>query len=209
MTRFLRNELLFLARPLNMRSRAVLVIGSVALAVAAFLPLWRIHLVAPQYMEGLELNIYAHRLEGGNGGQDLHEINNLNHYIGMKAIEEADFHEMKWVPFAMGFFVLFALRAAVHGRMSQCLDLVVLFTYFGLFSLGSFYYRLYTYGHELDPHAPVRIEGFTPRMIGGSQIANFHQSSWPDIGGILMLVFPLAVVLAMWLSRKEEPCARC
>ena len=205
MPSFLKRELTFLSRPLNLWSRLVLLAGAIALAVAAFLPLWRIHLVAPQYMEGLELNIYSHKLEGGNGGQDLHEINNLNHYIGMRSIDEADFVEMKWVPFALGFFVLMTLRAIVHGRMSQCLDLFALFTYFGLFSMGAFYYRLYTYGHNLDPQAPVTIEGFTPRLLGTSQIANFHQASWPDIGGILMIAFPVAIAAAMWLSRKEKP----
>lgn len=207
MVRFLRKKIRFFSRPLNLASRLVLLVGAVTLAVAAFMPLWRIHLVAPQYMEGLELNIYSHKLEAGNGGQDLHEINNLNHYIGMKVIEEADFVEMKWVPFAMGIFVLLGLRAVIHGSMSQCLDLLVLFIYFGIFSMGSFYYRLYTYGHDLDPTAPVRIEGFTPRILGQSQIANFQQASWPDIGGILMILYPLSIILAMWLSRKEEtPC---
>ncbi|MDQ8202220.1 hypothetical protein [Pelagicoccus sp. SDUM812003] len=205
MPRFLKREYAFLSKPLGLWSRIALLVGAIALAISAFLPLWRIHLVAPQYMEGLELNIYSHQLKGGNGGQDLHEINNLNHYIGMKPLEEADFVEMKWVPFALGIFVLLALRTIVHGRMSQCIDLLALFTYFGLFSLGSFYYRLYTYGHNLDPQAPVTIEGFTPRLLGTSQIANFHQASWPDVGGILMMAFPIAIFLAIWFSRKEEP----
>jgi len=180
-------------------------LGAAAVVAAVFLPLWKIRLLAPQYQEGLELFIYSHKIEAGNGGQDLVEINRLNHYIGMKEIDEADFVEMNWVPFALGFFALFTLRAMVFGRMANLVDLFVLFVYFGLFSMGSFYYRLYTYGHDLDPMAPVTIEPFRPVMFGENQIANFTQWSYPQMGSHLLLFFTLAMVGAWWFSRKEEP----
>lgn len=94
---------------------------------------------------------------GGLNGNDLNEINNLNHYIGMKPI-----------------------------------------------SIGAFYYRLYTYGHNLDPHAPVHIEPFMPLLFGRQQIANFTQSSYPMLGTYLLCVFMALLLLAMWFSRKEE-----
>lgn len=202
---FLRREILFLRRPLNLRSRFLLLIAAGALIAAVFLPLWKIHLVAPQYREGLELRIYSHQLVGGNGGQDLHEINTLNHYIGMKVLSEADFAEMKWMPFALGVFVILSLRAAVIGRMASVVDLSVMFLYFTLFSLGNFYYRLHTYGHSLDPKAPMTIEPFTPVMIGSQKIANFVQTSLPQSGGILLGVFILLVMMSGWCSRKEMP----
>lgn len=197
-----RRELRFLDRALNPWSRLLLLCAAVLFALIAFLPLWRITLVAPQYQEGLRLTIFSHELQGGNGGQDLVEINNLNHYIGMKPLRESDFVEMKWMPFALGLFVLLSLRAAVHGRISQVVDLVAVFTYYALFSMGLFYYRLYTYGHELDPKAPMTIEPFTPMLIGKNQIANFTQYSFPMIGGWLMVLIPVLLLLAIWLSRK-------
>ena len=202
---FLRREILFLRRPLNLWSRFLLLLAAGSLIAAVFLPLWKIHLVAPQYREGLELRIYSHQLVGGNGGQDLHEINTLNHYIGMKVLSEADFAEMKWMPFALGVFVVLSLRAAVIGRMASVVDLGVMFLYFTLFSLGNFYYRLHTYGHSLDPKAPMTIEPFTPVMIGSQKIANFIQTSLPQSGGILLGVFILLVMMSGWLSRKEMP----
>ncbi len=202
---FLRREILFLRRPLNLRSRFLLLIAAGTLIAAVFLPLWKIHLVAPQYREGLELKIYSHQLVGGNGGQDLHEINTLNHYIGMKTLSQADFAEMKWMPFALGVFVVLSLRAAVIGRMASIVDLGVMFLYFTLFSLGNFYFRLHTYGHSLDPKAPMTIEPFTPIMLGSQKIANFVQTSLPQSGGILLGVFLLLVVLSGWISRKEMP----
>lgn len=204
MTSFLRAEFRFLEKPLNGASRLWLMLSVLALAGAALLPLWKIHLVAPQYQEGLQLTIHAWKLVGGNGGQDLFEINNLNHYIGMKAIRAADFIEMKWIPFAFGLFAMLALRAAVHGKMSQVVDLLALFVYFGVFSVGSFVYRMYQYGHELDPMAPVRIEPFTPTILGSRQIANFVQTSLPMVGAWCLVAFMACLVFAVWSSRRER-----
>ncbi|HYD82469.1 MAG TPA: hypothetical protein VEA63_00420 [Opitutus sp.] len=194
----------FLRRPPSATARVLLVLAAASLVAALFLPLWEIRLVAPQYQEGLSLHIYSYKLIAGNNGQDLVEINNLNHYIGMKPLEEADFIEMRWVPFALGVFILLALRSSAIGIMRGVVDLLVLFLYFTAFSFGSFYYRLYTYGHQLDPTAPMTIKPFTPVLIGTQQIANFVQSSFPDWGTLFLGLFPVLVVGAMWFSRKEE-----
>ena len=198
-----RRELKFLDRALNPVSRGLMLLAAVLFALVVLLPLWRITLVAPQYQEGLRLTIYAYKLVGGNGGQDLVEINNLNHYIGMKPIKESDFVEITWLPFVLGIFVILSLRAAVFGRISLVIDIFVLFTYLGLFSLGLFYHRLYTYGHELDPKAPMTIDPFTPVIIGKNKIANFVQWSYPSVGGWLMLLIPVVLAAAVWISRKE------
>ncbi len=194
----------FLDRPLSAAARVLLLAGIVVLVTGAFQPLWRIHLVAPQYQEGLVLDMYAFKIEGGNGGQDLAEINTLNHYIGMKAIEAADFVEMRWIPFAIGVFTLIGLRAVAIGRIGSLVDLGVLFLYFGAFSLASFVYRLYTYGHQLDPKAPMTIEPFMPVVIGSQQIANFVQTSLPLAGTYCMTLFLAVILGSIWLSRKEE-----
>lgn len=205
MRTLLRREYVFLRRPVSFGARVVLLLAVVSLGLALWLPIWRIELVAPQYQEGLSLRIYTYQLVAGNHGQDLNEINGLNHYIGMKPLAEADFIEMRWVPFALGLFILLALRAAAIGTMRSLTDLLALFLYFTAFSFGSFYYRLYTYGHQLDPMAPVKIKPFTPVMIGRQHIANFVQSSWPELGTLFLGLFPALVLLAMWLSRKEDP----
>jgi copper chaperone NosL len=205
MHEFLRREIHFLRRPLNLTSRLLMIVAAGLVVAAVFLPLWKIHLVAPQYREGLSLHIYSYQLVGGNRGQDLVEINGLNHYIGMKPLQQADFVEMTWLPFVFGIFALLSLRAAVIGRMASLIDLGVLFLYFGAFSMGNFYYRLYSYGHRLDPRAPMTIEPFTPIMLGSQKIANFVQTSLPQSGAILLGMFPVLIAVAMWLSRREEP----
>jgi hypothetical protein len=194
----------FLDRPLSVASRSLVLLGIVALVAGAFLPLWRIQLVAPQYQEGLTLDMYSYKIVAGNGGQDLPEINTLNHYIGMKPIVQADFAEMKWMPFAVGVFGLLALRAVAIGRIGSLVDLGVLFSYFGAFSLATFVYRLWSYGHHLDPLAPMRMEPFMPIVIGRQQIANFVQTSLPTAGSACFGLFLAAIVGAIWLSRREE-----
>jgi hypothetical protein len=195
----------FLDRPLSGVSRVMLLAGIAVLVLGATLPLWRIQLVAPQYSEGLTLDMYAYKIEAGNEGQDLQEINTLNHYIGMKTIHEADFVEMQWIPFAIGVFALLGLRAVAIGRVGNLVDLTVLFFYFTLFSLGSFAYRLYTYGHQLDPKAPMTIEPFMPVLIGRQQIANFVQTSLPLWGSFCMGLFLPTLVAAIWFSRRDRP----
>jgi len=201
----LKREYEFLHKPLNFVSRVVLVLAALSVAVSVLFPLWRMHLTAPQYAEGLRLDIYAWKIQGGGlNGNDLNEINNLNHYIGMKPIQQADFTEMQVLPFMFGVFILLALRAAGLGQMRSIVDLFMLAAWFGAFSIGSFYYRLWTYGHQLDPKAPMTIKPFTPLVFGKQTIANFTQASYPQLGTYLLWVFMALLLVAMWCSRKEK-----
>jgi hypothetical protein len=209
MSDFLHQQFRFLFKPLNLTSRVLLLLAAAAVAGSLFFPLWKLYLVAPQYQEGLRLYIYSWKIQGGGlNGNDLNEINNLNHYIGMKPIQRADFAEMQIMPFMFGVFVMLALRAAVLGTMRAIIDLFMLASWFGVFSIGSFYYRLWTYGHQLDPKAPMSIKPFTPLIFGTQTIANFTQSSYPQLGTYLLWVFMALLLLAMWCSRKEEPFAQ-
>jgi len=192
-----------LDRPVNRTGRILLLAATLMLLLGGTLPLWRISLVAPQYAEGLTLDMYAYQIVAGNKGQDLAEINTLNHYIGMKPIAQADFLEMKVLPFAIGVFALLALRSVVIGRIVSLVDLSVLFLYFGAFSLGSFAYRLYTYGHQLDPHAPMKIAPFMPVVMGSQQIANFVQTSLPLAGTICMTAFLVLLIAALVSSIRQ------
>lgn len=201
--RTLRSTEGFLDKRLNPLSRLLILIAVLCLAASFFFPLWHINLVAPQYRDGLDLWIYAYQLVGGNGGQDLVEINLLNHYIGMQEIQEADFFEMRIIPFALGFFILIGLRAIVFGRMSNLIDHLILFAYFSLFSLATFIYRLYSYGHDLDARAPIDVEPFWPTLIGTKQIANMTETSLPGVASYLLGAAAVCLLLAVFQSRHE------
>src|SRR5204863_9383758 len=127
------------------------------LVAAHFLPLWNLTMFAPQYPHGLRLDIFDHALVGGNGGQDIKEINLLNHYIGMRDLAAEDFTEFRWMPFVLGGLALLYLRAVALGTVKELVDTTMVFVYFGGFSAWMFAYKLYRYVHELAPTAAVKV----------------------------------------------------
>lgn len=177
-----------LGRPIFFRSRILLGLLVIPLGLSFTAPLWNMHLVAPQYPNGLNLDIYAHTVEG-----DIQEVNTLNHYIGMAKIDRTLLSDLDWIPFAIGAIVLLTLRVAAIGDARSLVDLTVLFSYFSFFSLGRFYYKLYVYGHNLDPHAPFHVEPFTPAVLGTKQIANFTTTSLPQGGTLWIGAFALGL----------------
>ncbi|MBI4552573.1 MAG: hypothetical protein HY710_09930 [Candidatus Latescibacteria bacterium] len=204
MTGLLERANTFFDLPLTLRSRLVTLVAVVALVPAYLYPLWNMNFYSNQYTDGLTLHIYVYQLEGGKtpNRDDLREINSLNHYIGMRPLLESDFSEFAWLPFAIGALMLLSLRAIVIGKMSSLVDVFVLFVYFGLFSLWSFYHRLSTYGHNLDPTAAIKVQPFTPPLFGTRQIANFTVQSYPDLASYALVVFSVLLVVAIGLSRK-------
>jgi copper chaperone NosL len=179
----------FLARPLYKSARVLLALLAVPLVLAFTAPLWKISMTAPQYPKGLQMDVYAYKLEGGNEGQDIHEINTLNHYIGMRKIDRAELSDLDWIPFALGLLIVLTLRCAAIGNVRTLVDLAVLSLYIGIFALGRFVYKLYVFGHNLDPDAPLKIEPFTPAVFGTKRIANFSTSSYPQLGTIMIGIF--------------------
>jgi len=87
--------------------------------------------------------------------------------------------------------------------VKSAVDMLVLFVYFGAFSMWRFYYQLYTYAHNLDPQAPMDIDPFTPILIGWKQIANFTQYSFPRIGSALLLGAVACAAVAIWMGVRE------
>lgn len=183
----------FLDRPLFFWSRFVLAALVIPLVLVFSQPLWRISMKAPQYPKGLSMDVYAHKVEGGHDGKDIKEINNLNHYIGMKTIDRRELTDLDWIPFALGLLALLTLRCAAIGNVRSLIDLLVVSGYIGVFAFGRFIYKLYTYGHDLDPAAPFKVKPFTPAILGSKQVANFTTTSWPQLGTYLMGVFVLGL----------------
>ena len=199
MHRWLSGFYRHLSDPIVPWTRLALALAVIPLALAATQKLWTLHFVAPQYPNGLDLYIYPHTIAGGNDGIDLPEINTLNHYVGMRKLDPADFADLDFIPFAMGALGLLALRVAVIGDVRALLDLAVLTGYFGLFAIGRFIYMLYSYGHNLDPRAPITMAAFMPPVLGSKQMGNFVVSSWPAAGTFLMTLFAAIVMgFAFW-----------
>ena len=212
MQAFLQRANRFLDEPIDLQARLMLLASAALIVVTYFFPLWNLTMFAPQYPDGLRLDIYSYRLVGGNGGQDIPEINVLNHYIGMHNLVNESFTEFQWMPFVIGALGLLVLRTIVQGTVSALVDVTMLFVYFGAFSLWSFGFKLYTYGHDLAPDAAIKVKAFMPPMFGYRQIANFEVYSYPRpatyamSGAILLLVAALA--WTWWSSRRRGQAER-
>ena len=197
----------FLDAPLDVAPRLLLVIAFLCLAPTYVAPLYNMTMFAPQYQEGLRLDIYSYKLQGGNQNQDVKEINVLNHYIGMKDLSTDEFTEFKWIPFVVGGLGLLFLRAAAHGKMAHLVDVTVLFGYFSLYSLWSFAYKMWSYGHTLDPTAPVTVDPFMPPLFGHKTLANFEVYSYPAAGSYALGLVAVVLIAAVFLAWRRRPDA--
>jgi len=202
---FFQKSTEFLDIPLSNQSRVLILIAILVLPTVFLFPLYKMSLYANQFPDGLRLFIYAYKLEGGNDEyrDDLKEINALNHYIGMRPLQENDFGEFIWIPVTMVVFMLLAFRIVFVGKMLGLVDLLALYALFGLFSVGNFYHRLYTYGHTLDPTAAIKVDPFTPPLLGTRQIANFTVHHYPNLGSLSLVLFGALLFAAIILSYKS------
>ena len=165
-------------------SKVVLLIVSVLLFCSLLFPMWRIELTAPQYPEGLVLQLHANKIAG-----DVAIINGLNHYIGMKTLHTEDFLEFKVLPYIFGFFGLFSLAMFFIAKRKGVFLLFATFVLFGILAGIDFYRWNYEYGHNLNPNAAIVVPGmaYQPPLIGYKQLLNFGAYSIPDIGGWMMI----------------------
>jgi len=193
-----------LDRPLTATSRALVALAALLIVASLFVPLWHMTFVAQQYPEGLDLWIYSHDLVGGDDGNDLTEINVLNHYIGMAELQPSDFSELKWLPLVIGLIIVLTLRVAAIGNLRSLVDIMVLSAYFGAFSLWSFWYRLGYYGEHLDPKASVHVEPFMPPIFGYKLVGQFDVWSYPTWGSYLFLAYGLLLLAALWLTWRSQ-----
>ena len=166
-------------------SRLLAGIGAAALVVSLFVPLWRIELDAPQYPEGLALQIFPHKLGG-----DVEIINGLNHYIGMQTLHAENFIEFTVLPYIISFFALLFASVALLGKRKWLNTVFFTFVVFGVVAMADFWRWEYNYGHELDPNAAIKVPGmaYQPPLIGFKQLLNFGAYSIPDTGGWLFLL---------------------
>ncbi len=184
----------------------LLALAAAGLLAAPFFPLWRITLDAPQYPEGMGMLIWAHTITGENP-HDLAIINQLNHYIGMKAIVPDSIAELRFMrPMILSFGVV-CLLASMRPRLWLTAALLGAFTAAGLAGMADFWYWGYEYGHDLDPMAAIKVPGasFQPPLIGSGAVLNFASSSWPALGGWLMILAGgLMAVALLWAWRSRN-----
>lgn len=166
-------------------------------------PIWQITLVAPQYPEGISLFIWLNKLTGDTEST-IQNINILNHYVGMKYIEESSFKELIYFPkIIIGFFIL-GIIAAVSKKPWVVFAWVALLGVAAALGVYDFYLWLYDYGHTLSDTAPIKVPGqaYQPPLLGEKYLLNFLAKSYPHIGtGFYALAMVLGS-LVFWKTRK-------
>jgi len=177
---------------------AILLVARMLLLVSLFLPYWHMELHAPQYPDNLHLTAYMNHLSG-----DVAEIDGLNHYIGMRSLEEAaQFERHVGVFVLIGFVLLLELASAIHTRWASVLAAPAIF-FPGVFLLDLHLWMSH-FGTNLDPHAPLSsaIDPFVPPILGTGLVGQFKTVATPGIGLIVATVASLLVVVALYFHRR-------
>jgi hypothetical protein len=143
----------------------------------------------------------------GEKPQDLNSINGLNHYIGMKPIEPESIPELQYMPIALAALAGLGVAVALIGRRRLLYAWVALFAAGAVTGLADFWKWGYDYGHNLNPRAAIQVPGmsYQPPLIGNKQLLNFQATSWPALGGWVILG---ALLLALGLAVQEWRTAR-
>lgn len=178
-------------------------LGSVGLFGASYFQnWWKFWLYAPQYPKGLQLEISLR----GMGG-DVHEIDLLNHYIGMKHLADAAPTERQIGGYAVAGLCIVTMVALMIGGRKLNKFMAIPAVGFPVFFLADSLYWLYKFGHDLDPKAPLRIGAFTPQMFGNGVIGQFETFATPQLG-FWMALGAVALALAGTFFRSRV-CAHC
>lgn len=187
---------------LTILSKGLLVLAGLLFIGSLFVPMWRIELNAPQYPEGLMLQLHANKIGG-----DVDIINGLNHYIGMATLHTENFFEFKILPYIFGAFALISLILVFINNRKTVFAFLITFVLFVILAGIDFYRWNYEYGHNLDPNAAIKVPGmaYQPPLIGYKQLLNFGAYSIPDIGGWMLAgagVLLFVVVLKEFKFKK-------
>ena len=169
-------------------------------ALSSTLPLWSMTMRAPQYPKGLRLAAYGTHMVG-----DLRELNILNHYIGMPPIEAPTF-EIAMFPIGIGLLIALCLLAPLHRWLRTLAAVAVCST--PVVILADLQWRLYTFGHSLNPHAPIRLQPFTPLVIGPSKMGNFASTAMISGGVVCLAIAAIVLILGSRVSRRYEATER-
>lgn len=174
------------------------VVAAVLLMISILQPYWHLTLHAPQYPKGLLVTAYVNRLEG-----DVKEIDGLNHYIGMRPLNEAAVFERTISIYGIAMLALLIVAAVyVHNRWAALLALPALLM--PVIFLADLQYWLANFGQNLDPAAPLSssIKPFVPPVLGEGKIAQFSTVAEPGVGLWLAVAASAVILVGLWFHRR-------
>lgn len=186
-------------------ARFLMFIAAALLLLLFMFPIWNITLEAPQYPEGIRLYIWINQITG-DSEHTLQNINMLNHYIGMKAITPNDIPELTYFPYIIIGMSALGMFFALVGKRSLYLLWSIILGVLGILGLYDFYLWEKDYGHNLDPHAAIKVPGMTyqPPLFGEKWLLNFLAKSYPDWGTYCMIFAGILAVIAFFIAKRKR-----
>lgn len=192
-----------------------MIVAAVILLGLFVYPLWNIMLGAPQYPDPLGMNIHIDKLVG-HEEFDLQNIDNLNHYIGMKKLPKpGEMWEFDVFPKVVIGMVILGVLIGFAGLFNIAgpgwfLFWFVLMSVLGTLGVYDFNVWLTDYGSDLDPQASLKIlapDGslmtYKPPLLGHKKILNFDAYSYPETGAFILFFSILLAFFAYFVGRKE------
>jgi hypothetical protein len=176
---------------------ALLMFAALLLMISMFLPYWSMTMEAPQYPQGLTVDVYVNQLEG-----DMREIDELNHYLGMPPLDEGGRFERSISIISLTVIGLLLVAGVfVHNKWAAVLAIPALL--FPLLFVADLWWILYRYGHSIDPNSALggAIEPFTPPIIGRGTVAQFATVGQFEMGFYLAVAAVFVVLVGLWFHR--------
>ena len=199
--------------------RLLTLAGMAILAAAFFSPIWWVSLKAPNYPpetfpDGVRIVFQFNGVKNGcqlrqskEVEEDepldcVHEMNTINHYIGMHPIADGAKYEIAAAPYLFAAVDLMLLAFLFYsGPFWWLLALPAIMVPIGF--VVDYSGWLWYYGHTLSPMGAFTVKPFMPTVFGEGKVAQFSTYSYPDYGFGMLLVASFAVLLALLLRRKQ------
>lgn len=183
--------------------RFLILIAAAALIIVSMrYPMWYMYLDSNNFPNGIGMSIWAThpgdpediaQLDGG-----LKEVNVLNHFIGMKEISTEALPVFSVLPVVLVITAFACVIAAFIRKKWASFAVVVLFAAISVSGVFVLIYSLYSFGHNLDPTAAIKIDPFMPGIYGEHKLAQFTTYSnfyW----GTYLLVIAFLLTVAAWV----------
>ena len=167
----------------------------------ASLPIWAVSLEAPNYPKEAfpqGIPVFFH-FDGFSG--EVHEMNTINHYVGMDPMWVGGQFEREIGIYALLFLSLLMIYFIAYNKKIFAVAMLIPVSLPVLF-IADYSYWLYWFGHNLHDWGAFKIKPFMPTVFGDGKIAQFTTHSYPTIGFYLLVAISLLSLLAVLARNK-------
>lgn len=187
--------------PINAHNDLDNMIKSASEIGVASIPIWAVSLEAPNYPKEAfpdGIPVFFH-FDGFSG--EVHEMNTINHYVGMDPMwiggqieREIGIYALLFLSLVMIYFIAYNSKLLTYFMLIPA-ALPVLF-------IADYSYWLYWFGHNLHNWGAFTIKPFMPTVFGDGKIAQFTTHSYPSVGFYVLIAISLLSLLAFFAKQK-------